>query len=220
MRKSFLCPKEVCFVSRKDLHDPESHHLSSSLKSDKESEDNHLWSVSSIRTGVDGRVLLLYLSECKLRVFMSLFIYSVCSSPRIIIRSVSLSVLPERLSEVIGVNPSLVSSEQSSRHTACSNFDLGRSGHRSCLDLLRPDPDKVISTVFLEDGRSYGSSTCPLSSLCPLRRGGACSSLVGVLLAGASSNLLLARRLAPGLSARLVTSGTPRRAVLRVLPGE
>lgn len=33
-------------------------------------------------------------------------------------------------------------------HTACSNLDLGLSGHRSCLDLVRPLADSVISTLF------------------------------------------------------------------------
>lgn len=47
----------------------------------------------------------------------------------------------------------LVVSRRGSRHTECSNLDLGLSGHKSCLDLVLPD--KVISTVLcLDDGLS------------------------------------------------------------------
>jgi len=141
-RNMFFRPKEVPFVSKKDLQDLDSHHLSSKDQSASEPEDSQVRSMEELSrgTGVVGLVLLLRCSLPTLEV--SLLMYSSCWVPMLIILSVSLSALLD----LFGLLLPSSSFGRASRHTACSNFDRGLSGHRSWRERLRPL--SVISTVF------------------------------------------------------------------------
>ena len=219
MRKTFLRPKEVPLVSRKDLHDPWSHQRSWSSNSGRWPVDSHLLSTPASRTGVAGRVLLLG-SRFQLLAVSSRRRYSRCSSPstpEIWSSPSSLEICSSPssaeicLDTVVALFPSSSPSGRPPRHTACSNFDLGRSGQRSWRDLVRPV--SVISTVLRDDGRSNGEFglESSISSLWPLRPFVLLAS--GRLAEGC-------RLLAPGLAVSVATSGFPLLAVRSVFPGE
>lgn len=144
-KKTFFRPNTLCPVSRKEVQlDPLIHHLS----------------------GLSPMSVTLLLDRHNLGGVMSslspIGLFSILSS----IGSVCDGWSPELTVLLL----TLVVSRRGSRHTACSNLDLGLSGHKSCLDLVLPD--KVISTVLcLDDGLSgdpgLESLPKPFDPFCP-----------------------------------------------------